>query len=111
MAKATGPASIRTLERLHRNVAKGLNLELERIIKAKEPIPAALLNAATAMLKVTGITEPKRSRAKVDRLAGLLDGYEKEDDNGQPADAATDFSTSQEPTTGNPSAFDDDFQS
>jgi hypothetical protein len=93
MAKATGPASIRTLERLHRNVAKGLNLELERIIKAKEPIPAALLNAATSMLKVCGITEPKRSRNKVDRLAGLLGDYEKDEDNGQPTAAETDFST------------------
>jgi hypothetical protein len=93
MAKATGTASIRTLERLHRNVAKGLNLELERAIKAKEPIGAALLNAAVAMLKTTGVVEPKRARSKVDRLAGLLEGYEADADDAPATDASVDFST------------------
>jgi hypothetical protein len=98
MPKATGPASIKSLERLHRNAVRALNQELERISKAKEPVPTALLNAATAMLKVTGVVEPKRSRNRTDRLASMLDGYQQEDENGNPTegDPSTDFTAQRE---------------
>jgi hypothetical protein len=76
MPRARGRASERTLDALHRETAKAILAELKRIKKAKEPVSAALLNAATSLLKVTGTTTPARPVNRKDRLAGLLNEFE-----------------------------------
>ncbi len=76
MPRTSGPATIRDLERLHRNSVRAINREFARLSKAKEPVPANLLSAATALLKATGVVEPRRTVKKgEDRLGGLLKDY------------------------------------
>jgi hypothetical protein len=77
MPSARGRASERTLDALHRETAKAILAELKRIKKAKEPVSAALLNAATSLLKVTGTTTPARPANRSDRLKGLLNEFEE----------------------------------
>lgn len=91
MAKSTKRASERDLNILHRLTVKGLINEFRRVAKAKEALPAALLNASSKVLALTGTTNADRTPSKVDRNAALLEGYKSEpNDDGDDA-ALTDF--------------------
>jgi hypothetical protein len=79
MPRATGRASQATLDALHREVAKSLLSEFKRIRKSKEPVSAALLTAATSLLKATGTVQPELPRNRPDRLSGLLKEFNDED--------------------------------
>lgn len=76
MPRARGRASQNTLDALHREVAKSLLAEFKRIRKAKEPVSAALLQAATSLLKATGTTDPARPTNRPDRLKDLLKDFQ-----------------------------------
>jgi len=62
MPRARGRASQNTIDSVHREVAKAILTELKRVRKANEPVSAALLNAATSLLKITGTTAPERPK-------------------------------------------------
>jgi hypothetical protein len=119
MSKSTKRASERDLNILHRLTVKGLINEFRRVAKAKEALPAALLNASSKVLALTGTTNAERTVSKVDRLGSLLKDYQRDaDDDAAPIDPATDFSTTlperdnAAPIPRHPSReFDDDFPS
>jgi hypothetical protein len=90
MAKSTKRASERDLNILHRLTVRGLIKEFRRVAKAKEALPAGLLNASSKVLALTGTTTADRTVTKVDRNAALLRGYDETEDLGE---AITDFST------------------
>jgi hypothetical protein len=94
MPRARGRASQATLDSLHREVAKSLLSEFKRIRKAKEPVSAALLTAATSLLKATGTVQPELPRNRPDRLAGLLQEFN--DDEGGADRGVPDFTLPQD---------------
>ena len=76
MPRAKGRASQTLLDSVHRETARAVLTELKRLRKAGEPVSAALLTAATSLLKATGTVDPERPRNRADRLSNLLDEYE-----------------------------------
>ena len=92
MPKSTRRASERDLNVLHRLTVKGLISEFRRVAREKEPLPAALLNASSKVLALTGTTTAERPTKRGDSNAALLKEYDATQDD----DAAlTDFSTPQ----------------
>jgi hypothetical protein len=87
MARSTKRASTRDLDVLHRLTVRGLISEFRRVKKAKEPLSAALLNASSKVLALTGTTDAERPVKRQDRLAGLVAECDYPED-----DPATDFS-------------------
>jgi hypothetical protein len=80
MPVAKGRASERALDTLHRLTVKSLTEEMRRLHRAREPVPAGLISASTALLKATGVTAPARNPGpQRDRLAGLREEYNKDE--------------------------------
>jgi hypothetical protein len=79
MPKTTRRANTNELDRLHRLTTLALVAELERLRKAKEPVPAALLTASIKLLVAAGNIDPERPTKRPDRLAGLLNEFEQDE--------------------------------
>lgn len=72
MPRATGRATDRAVDRLHRLVAKALTKELNRAVRSKEPVPAALLTAGIQFLRANGVDRPARDTGPIDELASRM---------------------------------------
>jgi hypothetical protein len=90
--RSTKRASQRDLDALHRLTVRALVAELRRVKRAKEPLPAALLNSAAKILALTSTTDPERPTKRADRLAPLLADFEGKASMDSDSKALTDFS-------------------
>jgi hypothetical protein len=76
MPRATGRATQRALDSIHRQTAKAILDAYRMHAKRKKPAPPALMGQALKLLQITGSTDAARDRKQPDRLAGLLADYD-----------------------------------
>lgn len=88
-----GRASQALVDNIHGQVAAAIDATFKHHRKTKTLAPAAFIAQAIKFLEKTGSTDARRTVSKVDPLAQQLADYQQEDENGNPIDPATDFST------------------
>jgi hypothetical protein len=89
-----GRASQAQVDQLHGEVAASIAATFKHHRKTKTLAPAAFISTALKFLDMTGSTDARRSLPKgPTALDRVLADYVPEDENGNPIDPATDFST------------------
>ena len=93
MPRVKGRATQTLIDRIHSKTARSIDQTFNHHAKEKTLVPANFIAQAIRFLEKTGSTDAARDSKQPDRLASMLDAYEREDENGNPvADPSTDFS-------------------